>query len=334
MYILLITSTGPALAIALGGSSEAGPIAQTITLQFMSILFLSASMVVSQRATDKKRFAILMLMVYFQVDYFQTSLLITSNFASPEFWKMIVIGELSSLFKNCGLLAYVSYLVCIRSTNPYGDEEFMGELEKKGLVDSMSEILVIFAIAVVFMLEKEVRSWGGIDLFNVTVPAGLNNGTEGYFITEGCGLTCVGWTVNDGIPPPSVEELKSRWEVVGALAVILVVRVCSLMIERVGLKWLTSFLNKGNSVAVAPEESVYVDEEGVEDVVTQTGERRALSKRTSEVADAATSVFEGVTLLFLFFAFMYGIGGCSDGLRVFMTFAPIVEGVEVNLVPG
>ena len=56
------------------------------------------------------------------------------------------------------------------------------------------------------------------------------------------------------------------------------------------------------------------------------------SKQTSEVANAATNVFEGVTLTFLFVSFLLAMGGCTVGLKDFMAFLPVEEGVEVTLV--
>ena len=334
--IALYTSTGAGLAIFLSASAAGGPVAQTIVLQFFSVLILSAFLNFTQRATDKRRFAILMLMGYIQVDYFQTALLLTSDLRSLEFWKMIFIGELGSLVKNCGILGFLahlvkSYIFRMESTNPYEDKEIMDTLQKKGLVDSMSEILSTIAIVIVFILEKEVRTWGGIDMWNVTVPAFLNNGTEGYFITEGCGLTCVGWTVNNGVPPPPVDELKSRWEIFFFVAVILVVRVFCLMLERVGLVLLASFLDKSSTVAPEEPADADLDEGGVAGRNTSEG-RISLNKQTSEVANAATNVFEGVTLTFLFVSFLLAMGGCTVGLKDFMAFLPVEEGVEVTLV--
>lgn len=182
-------NAGSGLAVSLSLSSEGGLIAQTVVLQGMAMLMLTGAMFLAKGATNVKRFPLLMLMIYFQVDFFQTSLLLNSDFASKEFWIMIFIGEVSSFVKNCGMVPFVSYLLCIRKTNPFTDDVHMAALEKKGLVDSISEIQTGFGVATVFIFEKEVRSLDGINMFNVTVSPLLNM-TDSYFITEGCGLTC------------------------------------------------------------------------------------------------------------------------------------------------
>ena len=68
--IFMLISTGNILGIVLGIFKAGGPVAQSAGLQFMSILSLVASQVVSQRSTDIGKFAPLMLVIYFQVDFF------------------------------------------------------------------------------------------------------------------------------------------------------------------------------------------------------------------------------------------------------------------------
>ena len=114
--------------------------------------------------------------------------------------------------------------------------------------------------------------------------------------------------MNDGFPPPSVEDLKSRWEVVGTLFIIVVVRVLFLMAERYSLRAL-QLMAKSRSGIVVPYDSDDSDEE-----------QEVVGRNVSKVADAASSVFEGATPLFLFVSFMTGVSGCTlrTPPRVFM----------------
>jgi len=86
VLIFMLISTGIILGIVLGIFKAGGPVAQSAGLQFMSILLLVASQVVSQRSTDIGKFAPLMLIIYFQVDFFQASLFLTTDFFGASCW--------------------------------------------------------------------------------------------------------------------------------------------------------------------------------------------------------------------------------------------------------
>ena len=112
VYTMFILSmAGAMLAESITFAALGGPLIQSVSLQFFSIFVLFGIQVSTQGATDRQRFAPLMLIVYFQVDFFQTSLFLNSNFGTKEFWLMIIVGECSSIIKNCGF----NFLAC--STN-------------------------------------------------------------------------------------------------------------------------------------------------------------------------------------------------------------------------
>ena len=243
---------------------------------------------------------------------------------------MIFIGEICSLFKNCGLLAYIFYLCGVTKSNPYTSDSFMEILEKKGVVDSMAEVLSCVAVGIVYSMEKQVRGWDGVNMFNVTVP--FANGTSYHFVTEGCGVTCFGWTINDGIPPPSPESIRSGWTIFGVLALIAVVRVLFLLVERIALDLISRRFKKSSSEK--NEENGQSQTERVENKLSATvsSRLRSLSKQTSNVTDSAKAVFEDVSPIVLFAIIVMSLTSCMYSFQELIAFRPVKEGVSFEVV--
>ena len=84
------------------------------------------------------------------------------------------------------------------------------------------------------------------------------------------------------------------------------------------------FIKEGSKVA--PDVSVVDAEDG------KSTRLKRLKRTTSGATESATTVFEGVTPLFLFASFMIGISICTYGLQKVIAFKQMQEGVEVNLV--
>ena len=321
------------------------------------MLLLTAAQKISIRASDERKFPPLMLMIYFSIDYFQTSLYTTANVLSADFWIMICIGEISSLAKNTGLLQYLMWCVCLRKTNPYSDEEFVYILRSKGVVDSLSELLVGFTAFFHYMFEVEAREWPGIDIYNVTY-ADLKSNTTSFFLTERCSITCMGYNVADGIPPPPVSSLRSRWVMLGVFSLIALIRVGFLFSETSLVNNMEASANKtkkssvmpeadggnsegkGASVSVPSNDDAAVDgndeADGDADKVETKGDRvkDKVKRHTSEVANnMAGLVFKDVSALFLLVSFVMAMNSCWWGLQI-LTLAPADEGTEVHLVAG
>jgi hypothetical protein len=141
-----------------------------MALQIAAAFILFAAQTLSIRATDIRRFAPLLVIIYFQVDYLQTALFLTADIVigGAEFWNMLAIGEVASIIKNCGLLPFIAWKLRLRSTNPYNNAESVDALMMKGVVDSLSELLVGFSVVCAYSLEKKARTLSGISYYNVT----------------------------------------------------------------------------------------------------------------------------------------------------------------------
>ena len=211
LYFYMVIASGFALNVVLLLTSKYGTLVQSLSLQLLSVLILSITAKVSLRSSDHKRFEVLMLPIYFQVDTLQAFLFLKESAFSVDFWVMILLQEASSIFKNCGLTEFFGWVLGLKKDFPYTDRQTLRMLKSKGLVDSMSEIIGGVSAFCMFAMENEVRGWAGALTFNVTVvQAGsstlniTSNTTS--FITPACMSNCVGYSVNQGIPPPEVTQ--------------------------------------------------------------------------------------------------------------------------------
>ena len=94
LYYYLGTATGVILGMIVQRFQQAGvgSVGQSIVLQFLSLLLLTAAQKMTFRATNNARFGALMLMLYYQVDMFQTYLFLQVPFFSSHFWQMLLVA--------------------------------------------------------------------------------------------------------------------------------------------------------------------------------------------------------------------------------------------------
>ena len=308
LLLYLFSSAGFILSVGLMFTQD--PVAQSIILQIASIVFLIGSQWISQRSTDSERFAPLMLIVYFQVDFFQICLFLSTDLFGGDWWGMIILTEVASLFKNCGLLQMFSYLMGWRKTDPYLNKQFMAMLRARGMIDSLSEVLVGLGAFAYYAIEKESRTWEGVVILNVTIPA-TNDEVESFFRTEPCTITCIGWTVNEGVPPPSADELVPTRAVFGIMLVVTVVRVIFLMLETVLLNKMELHAQRRKNASVAPADG---EEDGeVESSISMEGP--SFPETNANLAEFSPDPAKPtVTTLFILVSFMIAMSACRYGL--------------------
>ena len=250
---------------------------------------------------------------------------------------MIGIGEIGSLAKNGGLLQYLMWCVCLRKTNPFNDADFVKMLRSKGAVDSLSELLVGFSAFVHYVLEMESRTWAQIDMYNVTFTD-LSSNTTSFFLTEQCSITCMGYSVDDGVPPPPVSSLKSVWEILGFFALVSFIRVGFLFLE-------TSFVNRMevraravrvNRTSTVMPLNVDGEDEAGDESQLRSQASNSVSRRSQALEvtnNMAGLVFKDVPAHFLLVSFLIAMNMSGWGLRN-LAFRTAIEGTEVNVVAG
>ena len=235
-YLYFVGASGNALGVVLVVARSAGPVAQSLALQIMSILILALAQKVAIRSSDTTRFTVLMLTVYLSVDTMQTFLFLgEASMNSSTFWQMIFIGEVSSTFKNCGMLDMLSWLFRLRKTFPYHDIQTIKKMKAKALVDSMSEVLSGICAFSIFAVEKTARENSIGVQYHVTAKNATGDIIAEYQSTR-CMATCVGWTVDDLVPPP--QDLQSRVELLFLFATITAIRLLCLTIEYIVLSMI------------------------------------------------------------------------------------------------
>ena len=277
-------------------------------------------------------------MIYFSVDYFQTALYLTVDVSSEEFWIMIGIGEIGSLAKNGGLLQYLMWCVCLRKTNPYNDADFVKMLRSKGAVDSLSELLVGFSAFVHYVLEMESRTWAQIDMYNVTFTD-LSSNITSFFLTEQCSITCMGYNVDEGVPPPPVESLKKFWTLLGLFSFISSIRVGFLLLETTLVNKMEARAVRANTSTVMPDaDGDNADEVEVEapvSVQVTVSNSFSIQRHASEVTNnVAGLVFKDVSTSFLLVSFLIAMNMNWWGLHL-LAFTPADEGTtNVDVVAG
>ena len=343
MLSFLLTVSGALLMIPimLGERDEAGPVEKSLTLQIAAIILLNAVFTASKRATDNYKFPPLLLVVYFQVDFYQLTLLLSIEDLRPStFVIMILISCFSSDLKNCGLLQYLAFFFGFRKTNVLVKKSFIRLLKRRISVDSLCEILAGVSAFLYYIAETRTRKHPGVGIYNVTVPANEDLGLEGsYFITEECTITCAGWSLNDGIPPPRVEDIRSGARVFGILAIFMFIRLSHLLMARTILDKFASICRR-NSAAVVPFDEISsdselspdnsenpVDEESNDNIsILRCSLPLVVTQQIAAVHDAAVSVFQDVSFGFLLLSFIMAVGSAHLGLR-FTAFSPSAEGV-------
>ena len=186
-----------------------------------------------------------------------------------------------------------------------------------------------------FSVEKKARMFGNLDIMNVTIviPETTETAMEVInFQTERCAITCVGYNIYDGVPPPAVDEARGDFSVAVILFCITAVRVVFLLIETFALGKICAFFERRQSgMSVAPslaETATPNTEEGGNE---RERKRDAAIRHVSEVGNDAARVFENVTPIFLCASFMLAMNACWYGLHT-MAMVSVEEGIEVVLV--
>jgi len=173
---------------------------------------------------------------------------------------MLVLQEAASIFKNSGLMEFLLWIFNVRTLNPYSDERSIKLLKSKALVDSMSELLAGISMFTLFAAEKEIREWNGVGLLNVTYLEDLN---ATNFVSTFCLSTCVGWNVNDGVPPPEIT--RSRTDLLQLISFTTTVRVLCLGLEVTMLNMIQAkfeemgAMNANKVVPIAGEKKKFGD---------------------------------------------------------------------------
>ncbi len=227
--LYLYWTLGAAVYIAAGLhiSVSQGPIVQSLALQCTSVLLLVFSQRVSIRATDPTRFAALMLIIYCATDTMQALLFIQEGSFTIDFFVMILIQEISSLFKNCGFIELFSWIIGTSKIMPYRSDKMITMLRSKALVDSISEILACISAFSILVVETEVLSWEDVVKFNVTLHD--DDGHVESYVASICLSTCIGWNVDSRVPPPN--HISSTIDIFILLCVILFIRIICLAAE-------------------------------------------------------------------------------------------------------
>ncbi|GMH64872.1 hypothetical protein TrRE_jg7032 [Triparma retinervis] len=204
---------------------------KSIALQCCSTVILSIAHPSALRASDKDKFAILMFGVYLGVDIGQTLLFLEVKLGTLEFFKCVIVQELAGIWKNSGVKEFCLFIVGRRKINPFRDEDYVSVLMKKGMVDTMSEVLAVISVLVMFLVEKALLPY--------TTPVivtkhQVRNDTvtdtiEWEFESPVCVTTCAGWVASDGLEE---KEDKSATGVTALVVVVLVFRFTFMFLER------------------------------------------------------------------------------------------------------
>jgi len=191
-----------------------------------------------------------MLSIYQSVDMMQVFLYLQEASIGVTFWTMLGIGEVSSMFKNCGGMEVLSWVFGVRKTFPYHDSKTVETLKAMALVDSMSELLAGLGAFTVFAFEKEALESGIGEVYKITAVNETDGVVVASYQSRQCFATCVGWTVNDLEPPP--EELQSRVELMILFMIIAAIRLLFLFGEYALLDYIQARYEKPTDERIAP----------------------------------------------------------------------------------
>ena len=172
------------------------PLASTVVTQILSFLLLAGSRNFSLRCSDENRFALLMLVVFFEIHFFQSMFFLQVDMFSPDFWKMVLVTEIGSMSRNSGFTSTFLYVVRINKKLPYADSRQMKILKSVSLVETLCEMLVGCAALSLYAVEKEARTWSGATTYKVEGPG------EAEFEFKACLSTVSAGTAMFGVSLP------------------------------------------------------------------------------------------------------------------------------------
>jgi len=250
-----------------------------------------------------------MLSIYIAIDLVQSILYFDADLYSMDFVRIVLVQEISGLVKNSGLLEFMGYLFRFRKQNPYRSIESVQMMLKKGLIDTMSEILSVVMITCMYVVESFLIT------HNVARPVivtkyGLVNGSsselnmtdvEWEFEWPKCSVTCAGWNAGRGHAP---DETKNTGDLLLFMVILLAVRVAFMLAERTILLTVQAKLSSGDSSVVG-----IVEEKG-EESDTEAGEEGVADLAAQE----ASRVFEKVSPLLIACILYAGIQGATFGI--------------------
>jgi len=308
MYIL-VEFTGGLSGLLMQGSRESSALAKSIALQIFSTAVVGLAQPVAVRATDRVRFSVLMLSIYVAIDLVQSILYFDAELYSMDFVRIVLVQEFSGLVKNCGLLEFMGYLVRFRKKNPYRSVESVQMMLKKGLIDTMSEILSVVMIICMYVVESFLIT-SNIARPVIVTKYGLVNGSsselnvtdvEWEFEWPRCSVTCAGWHAGRGHAP---DEVKNAGDLLLLMVVLLVVRVVFMLAERTILLTVQARLSSGDSSVVG--------------IVEEKGEKSEIEEKEGGMADLAVQeasrVFYKASPIFIACILFAGIQGATVGI--------------------
>ena len=307
-FMFLSTTVGVFLGVIFAFQKHQSVLSKAIAMQiFVSIVF-SVFTVSAKRSTDNAKFGILMLMGYFQVDFFQSAFYLVGDemLTNPKtFVYLVMVQEIFGVLKTAGGAEYFSYLLKWRSTSPFSDLKTIRMLHIKALVDSLSEIVSCIGVPLLWLVESKLApllKTGAKHSVQVSAYAVETTGpfwksttVIDYdeplwsYETNFCAYSCVGWRVENGHPP---TDSKTVGYVFKVYAIVLLVRLVFLFAE---LKLLVFLQKRVQGRNVAPEA-------GEEPQVPASSFVQA--RRNLKVVGTDTKeLFEKVPLFFLVIAF-------------------------------
>jgi hypothetical protein len=302
-YLALSSGAGVMIGVSVRLSASLGLVVQSMVVQNFAIFVTIVGQILSLRATDAIKFSPLMIQIYYQVDLTQTLLFLRDDvsLSSSDFWQAILLTEVSSIFKNAGLMELVAHKIGLRKDQPFRDSKAMKVLRCKGLADTLSEIFCCLGAFLLFSVELVAKEWSATPDYTVTKAASEARNESGWeYTTHGCSATCVGWNANLGHPPPSSSNL---FRVFTSLAVICLVRVACLGIEAYSLSTIET---RYQATVVSPDGNA--DGRSISDD-TVAGVR-------SDVKKIAVEVYSSVTAAFIFASFFIATNAVSLGFYV------------------
>ena len=267
-----------------------------------------------------------MLVGYLQVDLVQTFLYLRVDMFSFEFLEMLLIQEAASILKNCGFSDVIKFLVGFRKTLPYHDEARLGMLQSRGMVDTLSELIVCFLAAAAYAAETAAKNMDSAPVFHFNYSVTDSNTTNTFVVFDALyGLTtCVGWLSSADLAPPPPPKRNSL-EVALLFAFVAFVRVLCLFVENYLMtRSKANFDRIKAAVQVSVEIKVEAEAEAEVEVEVEVeannsdaiGEGATLKRaRTmSSVKGGATKVFFSIGPFFFAVSFVLALQSVFNGM--------------------
>ncbi len=249
LVLLVYLMAGSSVAmVVLISSAHLRTAIKSLYVQIFSILLVLLSQPLAIGATDKKRFGFLMLGTYVTADFIQGALYLEEEILSSDFLMMLCLQELSGIVKNSGVGELLGYFVGIQKKNPYRDPEKIDIMLRRGVVDTMSEVLSVVAISSCYIAEIAMKDSGYLRPIIVSrnETAGGPNSIH-RMSTVPCAMTCLGWNfLMDEPAPPQ----RSILDVTLLYALIVIVRAVSIVIERTIVLQIQSSVRKEDNKAL------------------------------------------------------------------------------------